>query len=231
MNMKPDDLNRLHEVFAGKGLLLAGDISSPVEKLCCYVVYNFLRSTKNEKVIWVATDDPYEKVVERFAEYDYNIRQYLSRFCFVDLISLKSGADTKENPHVKYVQDPGNLTELSLAISEHMEEGKTGMVVLYIMNSLLIYNELPRALEFTRVLVARAFEKKFALLAGYIEGEYDERARTAIELSMDAVAKFEGECLHMLTTKESRCFSVSFGKDRLKVSEAEGKCQGGKPGF
>lgn len=224
MNLKPDDLNRLHEAFAGEGLLIAGDISSPVEKLCCYAVYNFLRSTKNEKVVWVATDDPYEKVVERFAEYDYNIKPYISRFCFVDLISLKSGAETKENARVRYVQDPGNLTELSLAISEHIEGGKTGMVVLYIMNSLLIYNELPRALEFTRVLVARAFEKKFALLGGYIEGEYDERARTALALSMDSVAKFEGKHLHVLTTKETKCFSLEFGKDRLKVEEAKGKC-------
>jgi len=81
------------------------------------------------------------------------------------------------------------------------------------------------------VLVARAFEKKFALLAGYIEGEYDERARTALALSMDSVAKFEGQCLHILTTKESKCFSIAFGKDRLKVSEAEGKCQSGKTGI
>jgi len=223
MNLKPDDFNRLRKVFAGKGLLLSGGISSSVERLCCYSAYNFLKKNKGEKLVWVSTDDSYDKVVGIFAEYGYNIKPYKDRFYFVDLISLKSGAEIKENERIKYVQDPGNLTELSLSISEHLDSGKVGMVIIYFMNSLLIYNELARSLEFIRVMVARAFEKKFALVGAYIEGEHDDRSRVAIHISMDAIAKLRDPHLHVISAKHMDSFEFSFGKDGLKLKKAKGE--------
>ena len=221
MEFKAGDFDRLREVFAGRGLLVTGDISSSVERLCCYSAYNFLMSSKKEKVVWVSTDDPHDKVVGIFAEYGYNIKPYLDRFYFVDLISLKSGAEVEDDGRKKYVQDPGNLTELALAVSEHIDSGKVGMVVIYFMNSLLIYNELRRTLEFIRVLVARAFERKFAFMGAYIEGEHDERARTAIRLSMDAIAKLEDDHIHVITAKNMDSFNFSFEKDRPRLMKAE----------
>ena len=179
-------------------------------------------SNKKEKVLWVSTDDPYSKVIRIFEEYGYDIKPYLNRFYFVDLISLKSGAEIEEKPKVKYVQDPGNLTELALAISEFIEDEKVNLVVIYFLNSLLIYNEIPRALEFIRVMVARAFDSKFAFLGAYIEGEHDHKSRTAIRLSMDAMAKMENSHLHLITSKSISSFSFEFTKDQLKLTEAKG---------
>jgi len=223
MAFGPEDFGRLREVFAGKGLLVSGEISSPVEQFCCWSAYNFLKNSKHEKVIWISADDPYEKVQKIFAEYGYNIKPYLDRFLFVDLISLKSGAEVKDSGRVRYVQDPGNLTEIAMAVSEHMEGGKVGIVVIYLVNSLLIYNELPRALEFLRVLVARAFERKFALIGAYIEGEHDEKSRIAIRLAMDAMLKVGDEHLHVVGAREMDSFSYSFEKGGLRAERSKEK--------
>jgi hypothetical protein len=223
MTFRPEDLGRLRKVFAGKGLLVSGGLSSPVEQFCCYSVYNFLKTSKNEKVIWIAADDSYEKVQKIFADYGYNLKPYLDRFLFIDLISLKSGAEVKESDKVKYVQDPGNLTELAMAVSEHMETGKVSMIVMYLMNSLLLYNELPRALEFARILVARAFEKKFVFIGAAIEGEHDEKAHIGIRLAMDALLKVEENHLHVIGAKDMDSFSYSFEKDGLKAERAKEK--------
>jgi hypothetical protein len=224
MEMAASDFSRLREKFSGRGVLLSGRISSPVERLCYYSAYNFLKSSKKESLVWVSTDYPYDKVLELFSEYGYNIKPYLDRFLFVDLISLKSGASNScKSKSVRCVQDPGNLTELSLAIGEHMESAKCGMLVVHLVNSLLVYNELSRALEFMRIMDALAYDKKFAFLGAYIEGEQDDRARVAIQVAIDVIAKLEGMHVHIVTPTDVHSFDMVFGKGTVDFKKAEGK--------
>ncbi|VVC04833.1 Uncharacterised protein [Candidatus Burarchaeum australiense] len=222
MEIKPGDFNRLREVFAGKGVLLSGKLSSAVERLCFYFAFDALRNNKKECVVWVSTDYSYEKAVGMFKEYDIDIRPYLDRFLFVDLITLKSGARAGDSKNVKYVQDPGNLTELSLAISEHVDSRKCGLVVIHLLNSMLVYNDLERSMEFIRILNARAYDRKFAFLGAFIEGEQDVKAEVSMQIAVDVIAKVSGKDIHIITPTEVHSFSFEFKKGKLLMTKKQG---------
>ena len=223
MELKADHFNRLRDSFAGKGVLLSGGLSSAVERLCYYFAYNMLRNKKKESVVWISTDYSYRKVVGLFKEYGFDITPYLDRFLFVDLISLKSGADLGDEKNVKYVQDPGNLTELSLAISDYIDNNSCGLVVINMINGLLIYNELERAVEFIRIVNARAFENNFTFLSTYIEGEHSTKSEMSIKISVDVIAKVGGAEMRVITPTEVHPFSFELKKGKLEVWEKKDK--------
>lgn len=94
-----------------------------------------------------------------------NIRQLIygvaedvewSSLLFVDCYSKTVGAKTDE----AYVEDPENLSAISIVISSVIAERTVSLIVLDSLNTVIRRRDLRSAIEFLRVLVARARQGK-----------------------------------------------------------------------
>lgn len=197
--MKADEIKNLRRKFAGKSILLMGLPFSPLEKFTYYTVYNFLQRNE-ECAIWVSTDFPHQKVESRFADYGYGLRKFEKRVYFIDILSQKAGVyKGYKSERCIYIQDPNNLTELSLSITELIKKLKCGLIVIDSLNSLLLYNELAKTLQFLRFLSAQIYEKGILLLNVLIEGEHDLKAETSLQITADAVFKISENKLKIMS--------------------------------
>jgi len=100
-----------------------------------------------------------------FDNFPKNIRQLIqgmagdvdwSSLQFVDCYSKAFGVTTDE----AYVEDPENLSGISIAVSSLMSEKSFSLMVLDSLSTLIRRRELRSALEFLRILVARARQAK-----------------------------------------------------------------------
>lgn len=214
----------LHTAFAGKSILITGQLFSEAERYTYYSTNKFLASEKDSSAIWISTDTPYDKIKERFAEYNFplepihNGKSPRGTLHLLDLISYKAGVTRKKCDDCRYIQDPSNLTELALAIKEIMADKKCGLLVLDSLNSLLVYNDLTKTLQFLRFLSASAYEKKMALLIYFVSGERDPRTETSIKMATDAVLSFEHDHLMLQSGTSQKSFSFDFSGSKLRLS-------------
>ncbi|MFH0817515.1 MAG: hypothetical protein V1909_02665 [Candidatus Micrarchaeota archaeon] len=212
--------------FAGKSVLITGQLFSEAERYLYYSTNKFLVSEKDSSAIWISSDTPYEKIKEKFSGYGFPLsqptdsKQTRGTLHLLDLISYKAGVTRKKCDDCRYIQDPSNLTELALAIKEIMSMKKCGLLVLDSLNSLLVYNDITKTLQFLRFLSASAYEKKMALLIYFVSGERDPRTETSIKMATDAVISFESDHLMLQTGTVQKSFRFDFSGGKLRISRA-----------
>jgi hypothetical protein len=209
-----------HKLFPGKTVLVTGQLFSEAEHYVYHSACRFIASEKNSSAIWISTDTPYDKIKQKFSEYGFPLEQKSPRggIYFLDMISHKAGVSRKKCDDCKYIQDPSNLTDLSLALNEALAKKKCGLVVLDSLNSLLVYNDLTKTLQFLRFLSASVYEKKMTLLAYFVSGERDPRTETSIKMATDAVIIFENDRIFLQTGSSQKSFRYDFSGGKLKLS-------------
>ena len=135
-------------------VLLLSDPGSGEESLLAHFVSRQIQSGK--AVVYVTMDN-----------FPANIRQIVqsqvtsetadwSPLIFVDCYSKTVGVESDE-PHV---EDPENLSAISIAISDIMSKKTISLIVLDSFNTLIRKRGVRSAIEFLRVMVARARQAK-----------------------------------------------------------------------
>jgi KaiC/GvpD/RAD55 family RecA-like ATPase len=210
----------VHKLFPGKSILVTGQLFSEAEHYLYYTTNQFVNSEKEKAAIWISTDTPYEKIKEKFSDYGFMLKSGNGRgsIHFLDMISHKAGVTRKKCDDCRYIQDPSNLTELALAINEILAKKKCGLVVLDSLNSLLVYNDLTKTLQFMRFLSASVYERKMALLVYFVSGERDPRTETSIKMATDAVIAFENDHLFLQAGSSQKSFGFEFSNGKLRIS-------------
>ncbi len=213
----------LHKAFAGKAVLVTGQLFSEAERYIYYSTNRFLISEKDSSAIWIATDTPYEKVKEKFSEYGFPLQQpdesgKRASLHLLDLISYKAGVTRKKCDDCHYIQDPSNLTELALVIKDTLAKKSCSMIVLDSLNNLLVYNDLTKSLQFLRFLSASAYEKKMTFLIYMVSGERDPRTETSIKMAADVVISFEHDHVAIQSGASQKSFRFEFSGGKLKLS-------------
>ncbi|MFH1470788.1 MAG: ATPase domain-containing protein [Candidatus Micrarchaeota archaeon] len=223
MDAKPLELD-INSDFSGKSVIVSGQLFSEAERYIYYCTNRFLAQEKESSAIWISTDTPYEKVKENFSSFGFPLEQGAKgkrgTLHLLDLISYKAGVTRKKCDDCRYIQDPSNLTELSLAIKDILSNNKCGLLVIDSLNSLLVYNDLTKTLQFLRFLSASAYEKKMALLVYLVSGERDPRAETSIKMAFDAVILFEQDHVFLQSGTSQKSFRFDFSDGKLKLSRA-----------
>jgi KaiC/GvpD/RAD55 family RecA-like ATPase len=209
-----------HSVFPGKSVLVMGPLFSHAERYLYSSTNKFLSSEKESSAIWISTDTPYEKIKERFAEYGFPFERREGRGAIhlLDLISYKAGITRKKCDDCRYIQDPSNLTELALVIKDIISQNKCGLVVLDSLNSLLVYNDITKTLQFLRFLSASVYEKKMTLLVYFVAGERDQKTETSVKMSTDAVISFDQDHVFVQSGSSQEVFRYSFSGGKFQVS-------------
>lgn len=209
-----------HKLFPGKTVLITGQLFSEAEHYLYHSANRFITSEKDSDAIWISTDTPYDKIKEKFSDYGLPLAQKSAKggIFFLDMISHKAGVSRKKCDDCRYIQDPSNLTDLSLALNEALSKRRCGLMVLDSLNSLLVYNDLTKTLQFLRFLSATAYEKKMTLLAYFVSGERDPRTETSIKMATDAVISFENDMVLLQAGPSQKNFRFEFSGGKLKLS-------------
>jgi len=158
-------------------VLILSDPGSGEESLVAHFVSRYVQQRKS--TIYVTLDN-----------FPANIRQIVqsqmitvdnvdwSSLIFVDCYSKTVGVESDE-PHT---EDPENLSAISIAISDIMNrEGAISLIVLDSFNTLIRKRNIRSAIEFLRVIVARARQAKCLCLV--------TMNRKAFPLAMNASAQ------------------------------------------
>jgi len=135
-------------------VLLLSDPGSGEESLIAHIVSRQVQAGK--PVVYVTLDN-----------FPANIRQIVqsqitsetvdwSSLIFIDCYSKTVGVESDE-PHV---EDPENLSAISIAISDVMSKKTISLIVLDSFNTLIRRRGVRSAIEFLRVMVARARQAK-----------------------------------------------------------------------
>jgi len=206
--------------FPGKSVLVMGPLFSEAEHYIYYSTNQFVSSEKDNSIVWISTDTPYEKIKDKFSEYGFPLKDEAGRgsIHFLDLISHKAGVMRKKCDDCRYIQDPSNLTEVALAIKEILAVKKCGLIVLDSFNSLLVYNELTKTLQFLRFLSASVYERKMTLLVYFVSGERDPRTETSIKMAADAVISFDQDHVSLESGSSQKSFRFDFSKGKMHIS-------------
>ncbi len=217
-----------HKLFPSNSILVMGPLFSEAEHHVYYSTHRFTVSETDSNVIWISTDTPYQKIKEKFADYGYPLSVQSNSVAeikekpkggvfFIDMISHRAGVSRKQCDDCKYVQDPSNLTELSLVINELLSKESYGLLVLDSLNSLLIYNDLTKTLQFLRFLSATAYEKKITILIYFVSGERDPRAETSIKMTTDVVITFQSDHVILQKGSSEKSYRFQFLDGKLKL--------------
>lgn len=77
-----------------------------------------------------------------------------SKIYFVDVISKMYGLEPKETPNCEYISSPINTQSISNAITSFLGRitGKKKFLIFDSLTTILLYNSLPRIVEFTTTL-------------------------------------------------------------------------------
>ena len=141
--------NKLASVAKKKGIYL---IISPPNKYKSVnaTVLKYYTVKKKKNGIYVSLNKGYESVIENLKEQGVEI----SRLYFIDGITRTIDKE-KEAKNCTFISNPGQLTELSLAITTAANTKKFDFLFLDSVNTLLIYNDLKTTEKFTHYLTAR----------------------------------------------------------------------------
>ncbi|MFH1447640.1 MAG: hypothetical protein ABIG39_02145 [Candidatus Micrarchaeota archaeon] len=218
-----------YKLFPGKSIVVMGHLFSEAERYVYYSANRFIKKEEDNWAIWISTDTPYGKIKEKFKEYGFLLEQQEAHpiaelpdeanknILFLDMISHRAGVSRKKHDDCRYLQDPSNLTELSLAINEVLAKRKCGLIILDSLNSLLVYNDLTKTLQFLRFLSAAVYEKKMTLVVYFVLGEQDPKIETSIKMAADASIIFDSDHMSIQFGSSQKAFRFEFSGEELKL--------------
>lgn len=113
-------------------------------------VMNVLIKDEGCSGVYMTTMKGYPELVNLFTQSGLDP----SKIYFVDVISKMYGLEPRETPNCEYISSPINIQSISNAITGFLGKikGKKKFLVFDSLTTILLYNSLPRIVEFTTTL-------------------------------------------------------------------------------
>lgn len=113
-------------------------------------VMNVLIKDEGSSGVYMTTMKGYPELSNIFTQNGLD----LSKIYFVDVISKMYGLEPKETPNCEYISSPINIQSISNAITTFLGKikGNKKFLVFDSLTTILLYNSLPRIVEFTTTL-------------------------------------------------------------------------------
>jgi KaiC/GvpD/RAD55 family RecA-like ATPase len=130
-------------------ILILGDPGAGHENLLGYLVGRQIAAEKT--VLYITLDSFPDNIRQLAAPYVADGQSDWANLIFIDCYSKGVGVESNED----FTPNAENLSEISVAISEAMNNQKLGLLVLDSFNTLIRNRGVRSAIEFLRVFVAR----------------------------------------------------------------------------
>jgi KaiC/GvpD/RAD55 family RecA-like ATPase len=134
-------------------ILLLSDPGAGEESLIAHFVSRQVQAGK--PVVYITLDN-FPANIRQIVQSQMTSGNGLSSLIFVDCYSKTVGVESDES----HVEDPENLSAISIAISDIMSKKTISLMVLDSFNTLIRRRGVRSAIEFLRVMVARARQAK-----------------------------------------------------------------------
>jgi len=134
-------------------ILLLSDPGAGEESLIAHFVSRQVQAGK--PVVYITLDN-FPANIRQIVQSQMTNENGLSSLIFVDCYSKTVGVESDES----HVEDPENLSAISIAISDIMSKKTISLIVLDSFNTLIRRRGVRSAIEFLRVMVARARQAK-----------------------------------------------------------------------
>lgn len=133
---------------AGKIMLL--DLPQQVHLQVITQVMNVLVKDEGCSGVYMTTMKGYPELVSIFTQSGLDP----SKIYFVDVVSKMYGLEPKETPNCEYISSPINTQSISNAITTFLGRitGKKKFLIFDSLTTILLYNSLPRIVEFATTL-------------------------------------------------------------------------------
>ena len=167
------------------------------------IVFDFLSANPNKKAIWFASDRSVKKILSDFKNNGFDISDYKDNIIFIDAIS-KSVSTPKEEKHfqILYLDNPDNLTELSMLLQDLFEDETIELAVFDSLNGMLTFNDESNILKFVRFLSSIAEETNTTAILIFFRGQYPEQLENAFKIAVDDVLSVEGDAVILRNRSE-----------------------------
>ena len=123
---------------------------------------NIFRSLKEKPIIYINLIHTYNSLISSFKIDEINT----DNIFFIDCITKLAGGKNSEHENVLFIQEPDDLTSLSIAISQFFEDipGEKWLI-FYAFKVLKIYNKEKTILEFIQSIIEKASKNNAKIIA------------------------------------------------------------------
>jgi KaiC/GvpD/RAD55 family RecA-like ATPase len=180
--------SNIEQMFPKKVLLFSAMPFTTATKTPYTLAYNYLSTTKDKKLIWVATDQPAEKVPDIFKEYGMDISPFKDRIFFVDIVSSGAGVKSSEkSSQIHYVENPDNMVEISMLLADLFDDKLVDLAVIDSINGLLAFNKPSTVTKLIRFIPVIAEKTDTTILLVLMQGEFGADMEHSIQVTSDAL--------------------------------------------
>jgi KaiC/GvpD/RAD55 family RecA-like ATPase len=162
--------------------------------------------------VYIALDDFPEGVRELIARSGFELEAFerKGRFFILDCYSSQVGRRSSE----KYFEDPRNLSNLSIAVSGVLQQGKPGavMVILDSLTTLIQKCGVTESLGFLHILIAKIRSQRAGCIIKFNSAAFNPAVAAAVQDIVDGVIETKAEetpvgvnyCLRILKMRGTR---------------------------
>ena len=146
----------------------------------------YLINEKDYSGVIVSASRPYKSSVDLYEHRGINIDKIL----FIDCISKSHGAESDETGNVLYLEAASDLTNISLAITESIQQIQGDkFVFIDSINSMLIHNKPEVFVRFIHGVLTKLRISEVSCLFVSLENETDREIRAEIAQLCDKILK------------------------------------------
>ncbi|MCS7109288.1 MAG: hypothetical protein NZ903_00635 [Candidatus Micrarchaeota archaeon] len=192
LDINPKDMNKSIISNIKKQLIFFPVSLGSMEVFLSYkIVYDFLTSNPNKKVVWMSVDKPVKKIIKEFQENGFDISQHKERIIFLDAIS-RSAAKSKNMKEfeVIYLENADNLVEISMSLDDVLSDESVELAIIDSINGLLAFNDERNVLKFIRFLSVIAEETDTSIINIFYKDGYSHLEHT-LQIPCDGILEME----------------------------------------
>lgn len=202
-------MQNIAELFPQSVVLL---VQQPFKVGALYrIAETYLRSTTTDKLIWVTTDQPAEKVPEIFEEHGHNIAPHIARILFLDMVSAPAGIKKKikiESLNLNFIENPNNMVEVTTTLSDLFADEAVKLAVIDSLNGIFAFNKIENVLRFVRFLPTIAYRTNTTILLVWYAEQFGSNIETALRTCADAVLIAGDKEIELITRT---------GREKIKI--------------
>ncbi|MBI2598272.1 MAG: hypothetical protein HYW50_03690 [Candidatus Diapherotrites archaeon] len=140
---------RIRQKRMGKKLVLLIIPSEEYLKSIIYILRN--ASASYSKILYISLNELYDNLIRNLQNNGIDIKN----FYFIDAITRTAQTNIDEKSNCTFVTSPNSLIELSLAISQKIDELEPDLIIFDSLSTLFIYENEATAVKFVHSLIGK----------------------------------------------------------------------------
>ena len=197
-NAESEKQKRLTQKRAGKKLSLL--IISSEEYLKSIAVILKYATRKYQKILYISLNELYGNLTRNLDNNGISLK----KFYFIDAITRTAQTNIDETDNCTFVTSPNSLVELSLAITQKIDEMEPDLIIFDSLSTLFIYENDAIAVKFTHSLIGKMKAAGCDSILTALEGDAGRKAIKDLGMFVD----------EFLTMPEYQLQHFSFGEDK-----------------